>query len=161
VPLTLPDAPASAGVGLEGLAVATSARHQVDPGVRAWVSSAPRPWAVTAEAGFSWRTDARAALYTSRTFTTTVAGLAEVAAGPHAVVARLGVGPALVVQRATVAGGTVEAAGWTLAPGARARLAFDGPVPWLDPAGWQVRVGATPRVGGTDWDVGAGVGVRW
>jgi hypothetical protein len=161
VPLTLPDAPASAGVGPEVFAVATSARQQVDPGQRAWVSSAPRPWAVSAEAGFSWRTDARGALYTMRTLTGTVAGLAEVAAGPHAVVARLGVGPALVVQRATATGGEIEAAGWTLAPGARGRLALEGPLPWLDPAGWQVRVGATPRVGGTDWDLGAGVGVRW
>jgi hypothetical protein len=152
----------SVGVGPEVVAIATSARQDLDPGLRAWVASRPRPWAVAAELAAAHRVDDHPGLYRYNTWVVASSLLGEWAFGTHATAVRFGLGPALVLRDVRVTSADERAE--TLLPelGARARMALDGPFsPGLAPLGWQVRVGATARSAGVDWDAGAGLGVRW
>ncbi len=157
----------SVGIGPEILAAATSTRHDIDPGVRAWVSTKPGAQrygalAFTAEIAASHRVDDRGDLYRYASWNLAGTALAEWAVGSHATALRLGAGPALMVRTTRLeSGGPDLAATARILPGGRGRLALDGPVFGWEHVGWSAHTGVTIGREGADWDVGFGGGYRW
>lgn len=158
---------ATIGVGPELLAAATSARHDLDPGVRAWFSSRPigpgglATFAFGAELAASHRVDERAELYRFGSWDLSAAFLGDWAIGTHATTVRLGLGPAAVLRTTTFASDALDGGGARISPGLRVRGALDGPLGGWTHVAWTVRTGITAGLEGTDWDVGVGGGYRW
>ena len=99
---------ASVGLGPELLGIATSARQDLELGARAWVSTAPRPWAISGELVTAHRLNAHDGLYTYDTWYTAAAALFDLGLGTHATVARVGAGPALAVRIVHFTGDAVD-----------------------------------------------------
>ena len=165
LPLVSAGPAGSVGIGPEILAAATSTRHDLDPGIRLWLSTRPGtlgPFSVTCEVSASHRVDDRGDLYRYASWNVAGSVLADWALGTHATAVRLGVGPAGILRSTSFDAGPIQAVGPRFSPGGRARMALDGPLGRATShLAWSTHTGITVGVEGTDWDVGVGAGYRW
>lgn len=147
------------GISLSAFAVQGPARHTITPGLGAWVSYTPRPWAITGELGVTQRTRENEQ-YFVRTQTLRGSAVVELALGTRPMTFHAGIGPALSLTRGLTEWGQNSSSTVLLDPGLRVRMALDGPLG--ETLAWQWQLGVTSRgVYAWDYDTGLGLGVRW
>lgn len=146
----------SAGIGGAMVGVPTSATYDVAPGFNAWFSADRGRLGLTGEVGFT-ATGSRTASARYLTLLPRIDALVELVLGTHATELRLGIGPALTVRSVSFHGGDRSVSDVRPMPGARIRLALQGPI--AGKVGFGFWAGATTL--GLQLGYDTGLGVSW
>ncbi|MCB9762322.1 MAG: hypothetical protein H6739_21160 [Alphaproteobacteria bacterium] len=160
--LAAPDDPVRTGAaGLSGgvIAVQSPARHTLAPTLGAWLDYGPGPFGIAGELGWTRRAKSTS-LYDFDVHMVRAAALAEWVVGTRPLRFHAGAGLALSARAGQVGWNGADQGFVVLEPGARVRVALDGPLGRR--LAWQWQVGTTSRgLRAWDYDTSLGLGVRW